>query len=79
MPTTNPELVEFGFAIQPGTESFMAMKAEVLHSVTDITKIPYDKRACYMPGEKNLRYYNTYAYLNCLMECTANHTFDVSF
>ena len=78
MPSTNPELVEFGFAIQPGTESFMALKAEVLHSLSSIQKIPYEKRACYMQGEKNLRYYNNYAYLNCYMECSANHTFHVS-
>ena len=77
MPSTSPEMVEYGFALNPGTETFMSIKAEVLQSVRAIENIDYAKRACYMPIEKSLRYYNIYAYLNCQLECTANYTFKV--
>ena len=79
MPSTNPEMVEYGFAISPGTENFMTIRADVLHSNENIDKISYEKRGCYMDGEKDLRFYRNYAYLNCFMECSSNHTFDVSF
>ena len=79
MPSTNPEMVEYGFAISPGTENFMTIRADVLHSNQNIDKINYEKRGCYMDGEKDLRFYRNYAYLNCFMECSSNHTFDVSY
>ena len=79
MPSTNPEMVEYGFAISPGTENFMTIRADVLHSNENIDKISYEKRGCYMDGEKDLRFYRNYAYLNCFMECSSNHTFDVSY
>ena len=78
MPSTSPEMVEYGFAISPGTENFISIKADVLHSSQDINKINIEKRGCYLDGEKDLRFYKNYAYLNCFMECAANHTFDVS-
>ena len=78
MPSTSPEMVEYGFAISPGTENYLALKPEVLHSVEDIQTISYLKRSCYMQSEKHLRYYRTYAYLNCFMECAANFTYEVS-
>ena len=79
MPSTNPELVEYGFAISPGTENFMTIRADVLHSDENIEKISYIQRGCYMDGEKDLRFYRQYAYLNCFMECSSNHTFDVRY
>ena len=78
MPSTSPELVEYGFAIPPGTENFITIKADVLHSDEKIHDISYEKRGCYMDDEKELRFYKNYAYLNCFMECATNHTFDVS-
>jgi hypothetical protein len=79
MTSTNPEMVEYGFAISPGTENFMTIRADVLHSNENIDKISYEKRGCYVDGEKDLRFYRNYAYLNCFMECSSNHTFDVSY
>ena len=78
MPSTSPEMVEYGFAISPGTENFMTIRADVLHSNQNIDKISYTQRGCYMDGEQSLRFYRNYAYLNCFMECASNHTFEVS-
>ena len=77
MPSTNPELVEYGFGIFPGTETFMPMYAEVIHSTHEIINIHSDIRNCLMEEESKLRYFQHYAYLNCLMECTSNYTFKV--
>ena len=78
MPSTTPELVEYGFGLLPGTETFMAMQAEVIHSTHDIININSGIRNCLMQEESNLRFFQHYAYLNCMMECTANYTFKVS-
>lgn len=77
-PTSTPEMVEYGFAISPGTENFMSVRAEVLFSDEDIKDISYKIRQCWMQDEKYLRYFKPYAYLNCQMECASNHTLEVS-
>ena len=79
MPSTNPEMVEYGFAISPGTENHMTIKADMLQSNVNIDKISYLQRGCYMDEEKYLRFYQNYAYLNCFMECASNYTYHVSF
>ena len=79
MPSTNPELVEFGFGISPGTENFMTIQPDMLYSHQSIEKLHHGIRSCYMGAEKYLRFYQNYAYLNCFMECASNHTFDVSY
>ena len=78
MPSTRPEMLEYGFAIAAGTENFISIRADMLHSDENIQGVHYKKRGCYMDSEKELRFYKNYAYLNCFMECAANHTYDVS-
>jgi amiloride-sensitive sodium channel len=78
MPSTSPEVVEYGFAFSPGTENFMTIKAEVIHASDKIHSIHHEKRACFIDGERPLRFYEHYAFLNCMMECKSNHTFHVS-
>ena len=78
MPHTAPEVEEFGFAITPGTDNFVAVKPEVMQSNPDISGISYKKRNCYVYREKELRFFRHYAYHNCFIECASNHTFEVS-
>ena len=77
MPYTSPEMKEYGFAIAPGTETFLSVRPDVIHSHEDIIDIGYNRRGCYVDEEKELRFYKYYAYLNCFLECTSNYTFDV--
>ena len=77
MPASYPELVEYGFAIRPGTENFMPIAAEVIYADNNIHDISYTKKACFMQDEKYLRYFKNYAFLNCMTECTSNYTYKV--
>ena len=78
MPYTAPEMEEFGFALAPGTDNFVAVKPEVMQSREDISGISYKKRNCYVYREKELRFFKRYAYHNCFIECASNYTFEVS-
>ena len=78
MPSTAPELREYGFGILPGMETFMPMQAKFIHSNEDIIEIDHDLRDCYMQGESKLQYFQHYSYNNCVMECISDHTFHVS-
>ena len=76
-PIQVPELVEFGFALKPGTESFFSVVPEMIHADEAIHKFSYHKRQCYLHGEKELQYFRHYSFLNCFLECASNFTFQV--
>ena len=76
-PVTLPEMVEYGFAVPPGTEGFYSVTPQMMRSNEDIYPINVDKRQCYLEGEKPLEYFHHYTFLNCFMECAANFTFQV--
>eukprot|EP00095_Tigriopus_kingsejongensis_P004645 snap_masked-scaffold29_size597861-processed-gene-1.10 protein:Tk04645 transcript:snap_masked-scaffold29_size597861-processed-gene-1.10-mRNA-1 annotation:"pickpocket protein 28 isoform x1" len=74
-PVTLPEMIEYGFAITPGTETFLAVSPKLIHADENIHGISYLKRQCYLTGEKDLSFFRHYTFLNCYMECVANYTF----
>ena len=71
-------MVEYGFGLSPGTEAFLAITPEVMQANANIVPISVQKRLCYLEWERPLVYYRFYSYLNCVMECASNHTFNVS-
>ena len=73
-PATHPEVLEYGFAITPGTENFMPLKASMIQADDAIKSIDSDTKACYLQSEKPLRFFSHFSYLNCFMECAANYT-----
>ena len=75
-PITLPEMVEYGFAIEPGTETFFAVDPTAIHADEDIYDVNYHKRQCYLADEKPLAYFRHYSFLNCFMECTSNYTYE---
>ena len=76
-PITQPEMVEYGFGLKPGSEAFLSVTPEVMQANEDIVPISIEKRQCYLEWERPLEYYKFYSYLNCVMECASNHTFKV--
>ncbi len=70
-------LVEYGFAISAGVESFLPIQPDVLITDESVFDIDIDKRNCYLQHEKSLKYYNFYSLDNCVGECAANYTFQV--
>ena len=76
-PNTLPEMVEYGFAIDPGKEMFLSVSPEMIHADNKIHGIQYTKRQCFLANEKSLEYYQHYTFLNCFMECASNYTFNV--
>ena len=65
---------EFGFAMAPGNEIFVEVDPRMLTAEPGISKVPHEKRACYLQHEKSLAYFQHYSYMNCFRECLANHT-----
>ena len=78
MPSNTPELENYGFSIEPGTENFMSIGAEAIHSTEDINSISLEYRNCFLESERKLHYYTYYSYINCFLECSANYTLKVS-
>ena len=74
LPISQPEMVDYGFALAPGEEAFVGVSPEGMHSDEYITKIDMDKRGCYTPSERQLAFYHHYSLLNCYMECVSNYT-----
>ena len=58
-----------GFVIDTGKEIYMAIKRFYVHYTKDITQVPFEKRHCYMEGEKKLKHQDTYSLSGCLLEC----------
>ena len=76
-PVTLPEMIEYGFAVSPGTEAFYAVSPSVIHADEAIHGIDIAKRGCYLEEERELTYFKHYTFLNCFMECVSNYTFQV--
>ena len=76
-PTSSPEMVDYGFALTPGTESFISISPEYIDTSEKIHHIETDIRQCYLEHERHLHYYQHYTYLNCFMECISNYTIKV--
>ena len=79
LPISQPEMVDYGFALSPGEEAFVGISPEGMHSDEYVTKIPMDKRGCYTASERQLSFYHQYSLLNCYMECVSNYTSEVPY
>ncbi len=77
MPISKPEMVEYGFAVSPGAETFVAVSPEAIIGDEAIYKFDHQKRQCYLNSERQLRFFRHYSFLNCFRECATNHTFQV--
>ena len=78
MPMTMPELLEYGFGVHPGKETFVSVRPEMIRADEDIHTYDYHKRQCYLDSDRELFFFKNYTFLNCFQECAANYTKDVS-
>ena len=78
MPMTMPELLEYGFGVHPGKETFVSVRPEMIHADEDIHTYDYHKRQCYLDEDRELFFFKNYTFLNCFQECAANYTKEVS-
>ena len=78
MPMTMPELLEYGFGVHPGKETFVSVRPEMIHADSDIHEYDYHKRQCYLDSDRELFFFKNYTFLNCFQECAANYTKEVS-
>ena len=74
MPMTMPELLEFGFGIHPGMETFVSVMPEMTHALETIHKFSYHTRQCYLNDDRDLFFFKNYTFLNCFQECVSNYT-----
>ena len=68
-PEDFPAVKEKGFAVSPGTETFVAVDAFDVISTDDIRDIDVEKRHCYFDDEIQLDYFNKYTRSSCMVEC----------
>ena len=68
MPMTMPELLEYGFAVSPGTENFISVTPEKIAADKTIHKFDYHLRQCYLNEDKELHFFKNYTFLNCFQE-----------
>ena len=77
MPMTMPELLEYGFGVYPGMETYISVVPEMVVADEAIHKFDYLQRQCYLNEDRNLKFFKDYTFLNCFMECASNYTFNV--
>ena len=77
MPMTMPELLEYGFAVRPGSETFISVVPEAISAEASINKFDYHLRQCFLNEERDLHFFKNYTFLNCFQECAANYTKEV--
>lgn len=75
VPISQPEMVEYGFALSPGTENFLDLNPKTIRADDSLHRIPPTTRQCFLQDERWLRFYEHYSLLNCMTECQANYTF----
>ena len=64
-----PEVRERGFSIPPGSELFVAVQPTTVFSTPDVVGQLPQRRKCWLPSEKKLKYHANYTQTNCLVEC----------
>ena len=48
VPVSQPEMVEFGFAMSPGTENFYSIKPHSIHAQGALKKVWPEKQQCFL-------------------------------
>ena len=74
LPMAMPELLEFGFGVHPGMETFVDVIPEMVHALDTVSKFDYHTRQCYLNSDTELHFFKNYTFLNCFQECVANYT-----
>lgn len=77
MPMAMPELIEYGYGVYPGMETYVSVVPEMVVVDKAIHKFDYHQRQCYLNEDKDLYFFRNYTFLNCFMECASNYTFEV--
>ena len=77
MPMAMPELLEYGYGVYPGMETYVSVVPEMVVVDEAIHKFDYHQRQCYLNDDRELYFFRNYTFLNCFMECASNYTFEV--
>lgn len=69
--------MERGFIVGAGHENYVALNSYTVSYTPDVTKISFEKRQCYVDGEKSLVYFKNLNYTrsSCLYECRSTNIF----
>ncbi|KAB0798149.1 hypothetical protein PPYR_09142 [Photinus pyralis] len=71
-PGESPDLVNF-FRVPLDQVVIAGVKPNMIKTSTDLSKYAPHVRQCYLPGEKQLDYFQIYTQRNCIMECLHNY------
>ena len=67
-----------GFPIASGHDNFVSINSISVHYKSGIPKVPFEKRKCYVDGERRLKFHSSFNYSRsiCLHECRLEKIID---
>ncbi|XP_017770397.1 PREDICTED: pickpocket protein 28-like [Nicrophorus vespilloides] len=73
-PAEVPRVSQQYFRVPLNQAVVAGIKPEVMTTSSELQSYPPEKRQCYFPNERNLRFFKIYTQQNCEVECLANFT-----
>lgn len=75
---TPDELPLHFYKIPFEVETLIAVQPRVMSTSENLKQYKPQKRQCYFPGEKHLKYFKSYTQSNCKLECLTGERFSIS-
>ena len=67
-----------GFVIGPGSETFVSVRPTSMMSTDQVASVlSFERRGCYVPGERQLKHFRHYSRTACVIECTTNRMLEL--
>ncbi|XP_037296672.1 pickpocket protein 28-like [Manduca sexta] len=76
-PADVPQSSLYYYAMLPDQTSSFALKYNMVATSDEVKEYTPEKRHCYFPGERYLRYFKIYTENNCRLECLSNYTYNM--
>lgn len=74
-PAEIPQISKQFISIQGQKQTTIALRPQMIYASKDLNGYNPNKRQCYLPGERNLKFFKVYSKSSCELECLA----DVSY
>ncbi|XP_060523205.1 uncharacterized protein LOC132700102 [Cylas formicarius] len=74
IPTRAPRVSESHFMVPLNRKVLVAVVPNMITTTDTVKQYPPERRECYFPSERNLKYFKIYTQLNCQLECLTNIT-----
>lgn len=73
-PAEIPQIGESYFRVPLDSEIVLSVKANMMTTSSSLYNYSPNKRQCFFPNERYLKYFKIYTQINCQLECLTNFT-----